>query len=140
MIKAVLDINVFISALFWKGTPHEVFKKMLKGEFLNFASPQILEELKEKLLLKFKVPTRKLEEFLEIIAFNSQIVYPTKKFNIVEKDATDNKIIECAVEANASFIVSGDKHLLDIKKYRKQEIVSPQEFLSILLKKQKSKN
>lgn len=128
MIKAVLDVNVFISALFWKGAPHQIFKKMLQGEFLNFISPSILEELKERLLEKFKVPPEKTEEFLEIIVFSSQIVSPRKRLSIIEKDPSDNKIIECAKEANASFIVSGDKHLLEIKEYKGTKIVSPREF------------
>ena len=42
---------------------------------------------------------------------------------------SDNKVIECAVEAKASFVVSGDKHLLEIKKYKGIKIVSPKEFL-----------
>jgi len=41
-----------------------------------------------------------------------------------------NKILECALEAQASFIVSGDKHLLEIKEYKGIKIISPKEFLS----------
>ena len=130
MTKAVLDINVFISALFWKGAPHQIFKRMLKGEFLNFTSPQILEELKKKLLDKFRLPPERVKEFLEIIIFASQIVYPESKLNIVEKDPSDNKIIECAIDAQAFFIISGDKHLLDIKRYKGIKMVSPREFSS----------
>jgi len=114
-VKVVLDTNVFISALFWKGAPYQIFRKILRGAILNFTSPQILEELKERLLEKFKFPPERVKEFLEIIVFNSQIVYPKKKLNIVKKDPKDNKILECALEAEASFIISGDKHLLEIK-------------------------
>jgi len=130
MIKVVLDTNVFISALFWKGAPYQIFKRILEGAILNFISPQILEELKERLLKKFKLPPEKVKEFLEIIVFNSQIVYPKKKVNIVKKDPEDNKILECALEAKASFVISGDGHLLEIKKYKGIKIISPKEFLS----------
>ena len=129
MTKVVLDINIFISALFWKGVPHQIFIKILKGEILNFTSPQILEELKEKLLDKFKLPPEKVKEFLEIIIFSSQIVQPKRKLNVVKKDPSDNKIIECALKANTSFIITGDKHLLEIKKYKRINIVSPKKFL-----------
>ena len=130
MIKVVLDTNVFISALFWKGAPYQIFKRILEGAILNFVSPQILEELKERLLDKFKLPPEKVKEFLEIIVFSSQIVYPKKKLNIVKKDPEDNKILECALEAKASFIISGDKHLLEIKEYKGIKIVTPREFIS----------
>jgi len=130
MIRVVLDTNVFISALFWKGAPYQVFKRILEGVILNFISPQILEELKERLLYKFKLPSEKVREFLEIIVFNSQIVYPKKKLNVVKKDPKDNKILECALEAQASFIISGDKHLLEIKEYKGIKIISPKELLN----------
>ena len=129
-VKVVLDTNVFISALFWKGAPYQIFRKILRGAILNFTSPQILEELKERLLDKFKLPPEKVKEFLEIIVFSSQIVYPKKKLNIVKKDPEDNKILECALEAKASFIISGDKHLLEIKEYKGIKIVTPREFIS----------
>lgn len=132
MIKAVLDTNVFISALFWKGAPYQIFKKILMGRILNFTSPQILEELKERLLYKFRLPPEKMKEFLEIIIFNSKIVYPKKKLKIVKKDPSDNKIIECALEAKASFIISGDKHLLKVKEYKGIKIISPKKFLDLL--------
>ncbi len=129
MIRVVLDTNVFISALFWKGAPYQIFRKILEGAILNFVSPQILKELKERLLYKFKLPPEKVKEYLEAIVFNSKITYPKKKLNVVKKDPSDNKIIECALEAKASFIISGDKHLLEIKRYKGIKIVTPREFL-----------
>ena len=129
-VKVVLDTNVFISALFWKGAPYEIFRKILKGAIFNFVSPQILEELKEKLSNKFKLPPEKVKEFLEITVFNSKIVYPKRKLKIVKKHPPDNKIIECAVEAEVCFIISGDKHLLEIKEYNGIKIVTPGKFLS----------
>lgn len=130
MIKVVLDNNVLISALFWKGAPYRIFKKVLEGAILNFTSPEILKELKQKLLEKFKLPPEKVKEFLEIIIFNSQIVYPRKKLNVIKKDPADNKIIECALEAKVSFVISGDNHLLEIKEYKGIKIISPKNFLS----------
>ena len=130
MIKVVLDTNVFISALFWKGPPYQIFKKILEGTILNFISPPILNEVQERLLNKFKLPPEKVKEFLEIIIFSSTIVYPKKKLEIVKRDPADNKIIECAVEAKVSFIISGDKHLLEIEKYNGIKIITPKKFLS----------
>jgi predicted nucleic acid-binding protein len=74
-----------------------------------------------------------------IIVFNSQIVYPKKKLNIVKKDPSDNKILECALEAKASFVISGDRHLLEIKEYDGIKIVSPREIFIPNLKQAKFK-
>jgi len=75
MIKAVLDTNVFISALFWKGVPYEVVRKSLTGEFLIIISPEIIEEISERLLNKFKFPLADTNDFIEIIAVNSYKEY-----------------------------------------------------------------
>jgi len=132
MIKVVLDTNVFISALFWRGAPYQIFKRVIEGAILNFISPQILEEIKERFLEKFKLPPEKVKEFLEIIVFNSEIVYPKKRVNIIKKDPSDNKIIECAIKAKASFVISGDGHLLEVKEYKGIKIISPGEFLLLI--------
>lgn len=59
------------------------------------------------------------------------IADPLLNLNIVKADPKDNKIIECAVVGKADYVVSGDKHLLDIKEYDKIKIISPKEFLEI---------
>ena len=128
MTKVVLDTNIFISALFWKGAPYNIFQKVINNKIENFISPEILKEIKEKLLNKFSLPEEKLQEFLEIIVFSSKVVYPKNRLDVVKQDSKDNKIIECAVEARASFIISGDKHLLNIKEYNKIKIISPSNF------------
>ena len=132
MIKAVLDTNVFISALFWKGVPYEVVRKSLTGEFLIIISPEIIEEISERLLNKFKFPLADANDFIEIITINSYIVEPKNKLKVVKEDPNDDKIIECAYEGGADYIVSGDKHLLRLKEYRRIKIITPREFIKII--------
>jgi len=55
-----------------------------------------------------------------------------KKINAVKADPDDNKIIECAACSNADYIVSGDRHLLDLKEYKSIKIVTPRNMLEIL--------
>jgi predicted nucleic acid-binding protein len=59
----------------------------------------------------------------------SEFVRPTKKIQEIEADETDNRILECAEEANADYIVSGDVHLLEKKKFGSIHIVTPHQFL-----------
>lgn len=132
MIKAVLGTNVLISALFWKGAPHKVVQKGLSGVFVPVISLDILEEISDKLINKFHFPAAEASDFIRIIAINFCIVKPMIKVNAVKKDFSDNKIIECVLVGETDCIVSGDKHLLEIKKYGTIKIVSPQEFLKFV--------
>jgi len=127
--KVVLDTNVFISALFWKGPPHAVFRHSVSGNLRNSVSSAILKEIEERLLNKFHVPQEKVQEFLEVIVYNSEVVYPKTKARVTLRDPKDNKILDCALEAKASFIITGDKDILDIQKYRGIIMISPREFV-----------
>ena len=66
--------------------------------------------------------------FYESLAVNSKKVEPKLKLHVVNEDAEDNKILECALAAGADIIVSGDKHLLKLGKFRKTRIITPREF------------
>lgn len=134
MIKAVLDTNVILSALFWRDAPYLILKKAIKGDFLFLTSPDILKEVKEKLIFKFKVPQEKVREYLEALIVNSKIVIPQKRLKIVKADPNDNKIIECAFEGKADFIISGDTHLKSLRHYKNIKIISPKQALKIFQK------
>jgi len=132
MIKAVLDVNILISALFWKGAPYKVVQKGLGSAFIMLVSLNILKETRNKLISKFQFPKNDTDDFLELITVNSEIIIPAIKLDVVKKDSSDDKIIECAVEGKAEYIVSGDRHLLDIKEYKGIRIMPPHEFLKLL--------
>ena len=132
MIKAVLDTNILISSLFWKGAPYEIVQKGIGGAFIIILSPEIIRETEDKLKNKFKFSVENTNAFLEVVALNSFIVEPMIKLRVVKTDSTDNKIIECAVAGNVDYIVSGDKHLLNIKKHEQINIITPSKFLKLL--------
>ena len=73
MIRAVLDTNIFISALFWRGAPHEVLRAGLDGKYTLLTSAAILRELEERLKNKFHFPDVDTNEFLEVVTLNSYI-------------------------------------------------------------------
>ena len=132
MIRAVLDTNIFISALFWRGKPNKAVRDGLEGKFTLLISADILREIEERLKNKFHFPENDTNEFLEVITLNSYIVEPQIKLNVVRADPKDNKIVECAVAGQAHFIVSGDRHLLDLRGYDRVKIVNAHKFLSLL--------
>ena len=131
MLKVVIDTNVFISS-FFGGIPREIINLWKKGKIKLCLTQEIVEEYLEvlnRLGLKNEKEINKLTHlFAE--GFNSIFTTKTSSLNIVEDDPDDNKFIECAVALNSKIIISGDKHLKDIKKYIDIDIMSPREFLS----------
>lgn len=132
MIRAVLDTNVFISALFWRGSPHHVLQKGLGGDFLIIISSEVLKEINDTLHRKFRFPVDDTNAFIEVITVNSYIVEPEERVRVVAADPSDNKVVECAIAGKAHFIVSGDRHLLDLREYRGIKVTNARKFLSLL--------
>ena len=78
------------------------------------------------------VPDYRIEKFIDILLYFSYLVKPRKKLNAVKEDPTDNKIIECAIEGKADYIVSGDNHLLKLEKFEEVKIIKASRMLEIL--------
>jgi putative PIN family toxin of toxin-antitoxin system len=83
-----------------------------------------------KILMKIGIHEK---DVLRILAVNSMKVEPEVKLHVVNEDAEDNKILECALAAKADLIVSGDKHLLKLGKFKRTRIVTPREFFDSLI-------
>jgi putative PIN family toxin of toxin-antitoxin system len=115
-------------------------EKILKDEFLHvkqeltvYASEDIILEISKVLLYPkiaeiLKRTGIREKEILRVIAVNCRMVEPKVKLHIINEDAEDNKILECAFASAADIIVSGDKHLLKLEKFRKTRILTPREF------------
>ena len=131
-LKVVIDTNVFISALNFPGIPREILKLLRRGEIELYISPFILGEIKRILLDKFGWSEQRIEKALNLINKRTILIWPKIKVSVIKEKDDDNRILECAVEANVHFIISGDKrHLLPLKEFRGIKIISPSEFLGI---------
>jgi len=131
-MRVVLDTNILISAVFWRGSPYKVVLNALKSKYSLYLSHQILDEIEEKLRVKFKFPDDKIQEHIEILRAYGEIIRPIVKLNVIKADADDNKILECAVSCGADYIVSGDNHLLDLSEYKGIKIITAKEFLGLV--------
>ena len=131
MIKAVFDTNILISSIFWKGPPYDLMKKVINGEVLLFTSLPIINEIRKVLIRDFNIPTEKVEEHIDIIVSNSVMVSPTETLEVIEADETDNRILECAISGKADYIVSGDRHLLNLRKHEGIKILKASEMAEI---------
>ncbi len=143
MIRAVLDTNILVSALITKksSAPLQLYKAFTIKQFLLITSPSILAEVEDVINRKkvIKYHRRNLEQRKEIMKQLVKLSYVTLESVttedvIIERDPDDDKFLDAAIEGNADFIVSGDRHLLDLKTYEGIKILTPKEFLQLLLK------
>ena len=130
-MRIVLDTNVLISAILFGGNPRKVLDLAISEEANLFISPFILFELRSVLAKKFAYPKDRIDQVEVSLKEISNLVEPKKTISIISRDPADNRILECALESKADFIVSGDKHLLALCKFKKTKIVSPSQFLEI---------
>jgi putative PIN family toxin of toxin-antitoxin system len=133
--KIVIDTNIYISAIFWGGKPRVVVDLGRSEQVLIFTSSEIEKEIEKKLKTKFGLSN---EEAAQILLDFSTFTVPVKvsrRITVIDDDPDDDKFIECAVASRSGFIVSGDKHLLNLKEYKGIKIMKAADFLSLFLKK-----
>ncbi len=131
MVKVVIDTNVFFSAFYLpQSKPGEVVLLARRKRIQNFTSPQILKELERIITDKLLWDNSKTQSAITRISNLSELVDPRERLTIIADDP-DNRILECAKASGADFIISGDKHLLDLKNFQGIKIVTPGEFLEL---------
>jgi putative PIN family toxin of toxin-antitoxin system len=133
LIRLVLDTNVLISALLFGGNPQTVLEKAIMGQISLLLSRDILNELEGVLCgKKFGYPPEIARSILRELEAIGEAVAPIRKIAIVKADPYDNLILECAVEAMVDYVVSGDNHLIELKRFEGIPILSPDQFLKVL--------
>ena len=133
MVKVVADTNIYISALL-RGNPYKFIHLCFEGKAKLVISKQIIDELERILLTdrKFEMPREDVALYSEIILSHSELVCPAFTLNVIIKDPADDRILECAVEGEVDYLVSGNKHLLDVKEFQGIKIVTARQILEIL--------
>ena len=133
MIRIVLDTNVLVSAIVFGGNPRRIIESILEGSVHLILSREILDELEGVLCRrKFGMSppiARNISNELESIC---DIVAPEHRVTVMTSDPYDNMVLECAAEAKADYIISGDTHLLDLCEFEGIKIVNPARFLEIV--------
>jgi len=103
-----------------------------KGLITPLLSREILDEYLRVLSYpKFDLSEGEIKELIqeEILPY-AEVVKPKKRLRVVQRDPSDNKFVECAVAGKARVIISGDKELLSLGRYRQIRIQSPAQFLA----------
>ncbi|MDD9953753.1 MAG: putative toxin-antitoxin system toxin component, PIN family [Candidatus Woesearchaeota archaeon] len=123
----VPDTNILVSAAIWKTS---LARKLLREKTLTFYwSRTIQEECKHVLVWKFNHSIPDANEKLQALASFLEDVEPTTIPQIVHDDPDDDHIIACALAGKADYIVTFDKHLLNIREYEGIKIVKPEDLL-----------
>ena len=134
-MKIILDTNVLISGIFFKGPPNQILKAWQEGKIQLVISEEILTEYKRVVEdLSQKYPAIEINQILELITIYSEVI-DTKDFKVsVCEDPDDNKFLSCALSSKSNIIVSGDKHLLEISGFQGLIIIKPRDFIDNYLK------
>jgi uncharacterized protein len=129
----VFDTNILLSALLsLNGNPFRCLALAKIGQIESVTCQEILDEFAEKLLLKFKFSEEMTKAAVEEVRGFSRVVEISATLKAVPADPDDDMVVECAVNGNATHIVTGDKHLLTLTAYRNIKIVKATEFIALL--------
>ena len=131
--RVVLDTNVLVSALLFTGKLSKIVDLWRQGKVIPLISRGTFEELRAVLEYpKFSLAPDEIQSIIEneILPF-FEVVEIQENVRGVCRDPGDDKFIACAVSAPADFLVSGDKDLTDLKRYKTVKIIRVSEFLSM---------
>jgi len=132
-LRVVLDTNIYVSAFIGRnGTPFRTWRAALDRSYTLVTSPAIVNELGRILRTRFAWHDGRIIRRLKKVARAAEVVTPPFTLRAVAADASDNRILECAIAGQADLIVSGDRHLLDLKSFQNIPIIRPADFRRIL--------
>ena len=133
-MRLVIDTNVVVAGLLWTGSPRLLIELAKSGEVALFTSSVLLDEL-ARILTRKKFEHRitatgvSHEDLVLGYADLAHVVAPALIGRVVPRDIDDDAVIACAVSAQADLVVSGDRHLLEVKGYQGISIVTVTEAL-----------
>lgn len=126
-MRLVLDTNVLISGIFWKGAPHQIVQLWAEGAAQIFVTKKILHEYFD-VLNRINPNDEIVSEWQSFILQNTSIIADSDIIQLC-RDPHDDMFINCAFFSNADYLISGDNDLLSLKKSAPVEIISPSDFV-----------
>lgn len=138
MLRAVLDANVYVSAVLQPdGPPGQILRQFLSNAVFELVlSPAIVEEVLQALgypkVRRFIRPGIEPELWFEDIVVLADMVEGTRDLSGICEDPDDDKYVAAALEGRAAFVVTGDQDLLALRGHEGIRIVIPRTFLDLL--------
>ena len=132
---AVVDTNVFISALLGGPSSSAIYAAFRDSQFTLATSEPLLEELTDVLTrprLGALIAAGKAKRLITLIRLEATLVPPPKKRVTACRDPKDNMVLECALAARADCVVTRDEDLLTLSPFRRIALLEPSAFLKTL--------
>ena len=134
MQKIVLDTNALIMAISARNISHKAWQAFLEGEYLLCVTNEIIEEYLE--VLSHNINPRVAEAIIYTILTRSnvELLDTHYHFHLIQADEDDNKFVDCAIAANATYIVTEDHHFDILKqvKFPSVSVIGLDEFIKYL--------
>jgi putative PIN family toxin of toxin-antitoxin system len=131
VVGVTADSNIYISALNFGGPPDRLLDMARAGDIELHISDDILGEVLRVLRDKFRWTDEALALAKDRIGDFTKTIQPGQAVQIVTADPTDNKILECALAGKSDYIVTGDRHLLDLGQFEGKRIIKTTDFLAL---------
>jgi len=133
MLRILLDTNIYISAILFKGKPRQILQELVDEKVTGYISNEILKELEDTLSKpKFRLTNDFIQIILSEIREVTKLVSITPLNNYLDlRDRDDYHILEAAFSAKVDYLITGDKDLLSLEKIQEFKIVSVDEYLRI---------
>ncbi|MFH1959097.1 MAG: putative toxin-antitoxin system toxin component, PIN family [Patescibacteria group bacterium] len=130
----VIDTNILVSSrLSPNGNEGQVLYLFQQSLIEIATTPQIIDEYKRvfqylHIQKRLKWSKNKMDQYLYNFTLATTLFPGQTVVNVIKNDPDDDKFLACALEAKANYIISGDQHLLKIKKFQKIPIVTAKKF------------
>lgn len=136
-MRAILDTNILVAALFWHGRPHQLLERVRDGSLSLITSPILFAELEEVLgrskfdsvLLRSRTSR---EKSLDEVRRLAELLDPPPLPEPICRDPDDDHVLAVAIAAQADFIVTGDTDLLVLNAVQGIPILTPAQALKRL--------
>ena len=126
-MSIVLDTNILIAAFISHGACADLFEHCIRYHEI-VTSEFIFTEFSHNLTTKFEIPASEANEAVQLLRSRITVVVPSALGRRVCRDPKDDPILGTAIQGGCQYIITGDKDLLDLKKYRGINIISPRDF------------
>ncbi len=136
-MKVVLDTNTWLSAIVWRGEANKIIEAAINKKIEIIITHEILFEIidvlnRERFHDFIENKKEKIEDLIRVILSFSTLIKSKTKIKLIKEDPKDNILLEAASDGKTNYIISYDKHLLNMIEFNKIKIMTPTNFLKLI--------